>query len=74
MAEVVGDAALLFDPESLDEMTAALRIQASDRDLRMRLSTTAYRRAQTYTWRRCAEDTFSFLERVAVRYATGSTS
>jgi glycosyltransferase involved in cell wall biosynthesis len=48
----VGGAALLFDPHSQDEVTAAIRRLLNDRALAQRLVTLGRARVETFTWER----------------------
>lgn len=64
MPEILGDGGIYFDPEDVDDMADALGKLAADPDLRQRVAASAYRRAQQYSWERCAEETFSFLAEV----------
>jgi glycosyltransferase involved in cell wall biosynthesis len=54
IAEVCGDAALLFDPRSEDSMADAMRRLATDPRLAIRLRDEGLRRASLFTWRACA--------------------
>jgi glycosyltransferase involved in cell wall biosynthesis len=64
MPEVLGDAGVYFDPESIDSIAAALKRLAEDPALRDRLATRAFERAGAYSWSRCARATFEFLAEV----------
>ncbi len=55
LPEVVGDAALLFDPERQDEVTGAVRRLLDDRALAERLIVRGHERADSFTWRRTGE-------------------
>ncbi len=55
LPEVVGDAGLLFDPESQEEMAASLLQVLGEKRLRAQLAKTALARARTFTWDRGAE-------------------
>ena len=55
LPEVAGDAALLVDPESIEEMRVGLERLLCDTDLRKRLAEAGPRRARAFSWRRCAE-------------------
>lgn len=52
LPEVVGDAALLFDPENQEEVTAAIRRLLEDRALAERLVARGRERAAEFTWER----------------------
>jgi glycosyltransferase involved in cell wall biosynthesis len=57
LPEVVGDAGILFDPESPDELQDAIeRVLGSD-TLRASLRERGRQRVKEFTWRRCAERT-----------------
>jgi glycosyltransferase involved in cell wall biosynthesis len=60
--EVVGDAGILVDPESIDEIANAVLRLLNDRALRHDLSEKAWRRARRFSWRDTAERTVSILE------------
>lgn len=66
MPEVLGAAGMYFDPESVVETTAALREMILDIGWREQAARAAADRACTYTWQRCADETFVFLQRIAV--------
>lgn len=68
--DVVGRAGLYFDPEDPGDITRALREMTQDPALRSRLATAAFERAQTYSWERCARETFQFIADVARDYHT----
>ncbi len=67
MPEVLGDAGVYFDPEQPENIAAVLEKLLLDHSLRTRLSIQAQARAREYSWKRCASDTFSFIESVARR-------
>lgn len=52
LSEVAGDAALLFDPERQEELTAAVRRLLGDRELARQLSARGLERAKQFSWRR----------------------
>jgi alpha-1,3-rhamnosyl/mannosyltransferase len=64
--EVAGDAAILVDPTSVDEMADGLGKAATDQRLRDRLEKAGLARAREFTWRRCAEETIKAY-RIALR-------
>ena len=65
MPEMLGEAGIYFDPEKTVEITAALRELISSPELRMRKAQEAYERAQSFSWKRCADETFGFLAEIA---------
>ena len=62
-AEVAGDAALLFDPEDVGQIQAAIERLVSDQGERERLAMVGRRRARAFTWERTAELTFASYRR-----------
>jgi glycosyltransferase involved in cell wall biosynthesis len=57
MPEVVGDAALTFDPDSIDAMAQAMTTLADDSVLRQAYRAAGLVRASAFTWERCAART-----------------
>jgi glycosyltransferase involved in cell wall biosynthesis len=55
LPEVAGDAALLFDPESQEQITAALRRLLADRELARTLIEGGHARVDEFTWRRTGQ-------------------
>ena len=54
VAEVCGDAALLFDPNDVDAIEAAISRISSDARLRSELSGAGIKQAANFTWERAA--------------------
>jgi glycosyltransferase involved in cell wall biosynthesis len=67
LPEVVGDAGLLIDPHSTDEMTAALDRVLSDEPLRAGLREKGFRRAAAFTWDKTAQQTLDVYRAVLAR-------
>jgi glycosyltransferase involved in cell wall biosynthesis len=67
LPEVVGDAGLLIDPHSADEMTAALDRVLSNEALRADLREKGFRRAAMFTWARTAQQTLDLYRAVLAR-------
>jgi glycosyltransferase involved in cell wall biosynthesis len=65
LPEVVGDAALLFDPRDIDAMASAMGRGLLDDGLRQELVARGCERAKSYTWERCARTVLAVLEAVA---------
>ena len=68
LPEVAGDAALLVNPDSAEEIGAALRRLAVDEDLRSRLERAGAARARVYTWESAVERTWSVYQNLLPRY------
>ena len=63
MKEIGGDAAILVDPESVEEIAAAMHAIASDVSLQQSLREKGLARAKQFTWRSTAEKTLALYER-----------
>jgi radical SAM protein with 4Fe4S-binding SPASM domain len=63
-AEVAGDAALLVDPRSVDQIAAALACVAADADVRASLRTRGLERAAGFRWRRSAAELLRLIHAV----------
>jgi len=61
LPEVAGDAALVVDPTSVEEIAAGLQRLLDDKTLRQRLAGAARRRARDFTWERAANLTLRAL-------------
>jgi glycosyltransferase involved in cell wall biosynthesis len=61
MPEVLGEAGIYFDPESVEDIARALGKLIGSPALRSALALASFTRAQAYSWQRCAEETFRFL-------------
>lgn len=59
LPEVAGDAALLFDPEDQQQVTAAIRRLLDDPELAAELVQRGRRRAARYTWERAGAETIA---------------
>lgn len=67
MPEVLGGAAVYFDPEHPADIARALRELIASPSLRAEKSQESYTAALAYDWKRCADETFGFLAAVAKR-------
>jgi len=67
LPEVVGDAALAFDPLDVDAIAAAMARALSDEEWRATLIAHGFERVERFTWERCARQTLDVLERVGSR-------
>jgi glycosyltransferase involved in cell wall biosynthesis len=67
MPEVANAAALLFDPESTEQMTRAIRDIVLDAELRGRMERLGQHRASLFTWERTARKTLGIYYGIAER-------
>jgi glycosyltransferase involved in cell wall biosynthesis len=73
LPEVAGDAALLFDPERQEEITAAVRQLLGDRTLAGRLVGRGHERVKAFSWKRTGETSLAGYRRaLADRSRSGS--
>jgi glycosyltransferase involved in cell wall biosynthesis len=64
LPEVVGDAGLLVDPFSVDEIAQAMQHITEDEELRTDLAAKALTRSQLFSWDKAAAEVWEELERV----------
>lgn len=62
--EVVGEAALLFDPASINEMADSMKKIILDEDLRKKLKELGSERAKNFNWEKCAEETLAEIKKM----------
>jgi glycosyltransferase involved in cell wall biosynthesis len=65
--ELAEGAAVLVQPESVDDIAAGIARVLEDGGLRARLTQAGRERVARFTWQRCAAETLSVLERIARR-------
>lgn len=65
MPEILGDAGCYFDPEDPVSIARSIKELVLSPELRTQKADKAYELAQQYSWRRCADETFGFLEKIA---------
>ena len=65
MPEVLGDSGLYFEPTDVDSIAECLLNLGENQGLRGRLAESAWQKAQVYSWKRCANETFNFIAQVA---------
>jgi len=58
LPEILGDAAIYFDPEDVDDMARAMRRVYDDERLRTELADLGKARVARFSWRDCAERTY----------------
>ncbi len=71
LPEVAGDAALLFDPRSVERIAASVTSLLEDRALRERLADRGRERAREFTWERTASGTLAAYDRALAARAAG---
>ena len=62
MPEILGDAAIYFDPLDTDDMAAKIDMVITDKSLRASLSKKGKQQVAKYSWRRMAEQTLQIYE------------
>ena len=70
MPEVLRDAGCYFNPEQPKLIAASLKMLLDNKTLRQRLGWKALEYSQKYTWERCAQETFSFLQSMHQRHCS----
>lgn len=61
MPEVLGTAGVYFNPENPQSIASAISLIIGDASLRQELANSAAKRAELYSWRRCAKETWDYL-------------
>ena len=64
LAEVLGDAALLVNPTSVDDLYAKVKNVLDDKKLRDSLVKKGLKNAQRFTWKKCAQGTWNVYEKL----------
>lgn len=65
LPEVVGDAGLMVDPHSIDQIEQAIRTIVTDKKLRLKLSKKGLEQARKFSWKKMARDVIKVLEEKA---------
>jgi len=68
MPEILQEAGIYFDPDIPDSIAEALRRLFHNDDLRAKLATSAWRKGRSYSWARCACETFGFIAEIAAEH------
>lgn len=64
LPEICGEAAVYFDPYSLNDIVKKIKMLLEDNGLRKALLEKGFNRASYFTWKRCAEETLKVFEEV----------
>ena len=67
MPEVLVDGGVYFDPENPDSIASSIEVLLAQPEKCQQLAARARELASRYSWRRCAEDTFSFIVQTALQ-------
>lgn len=62
LPEVVGNAGLLIDPKSIDQIEQAIRLITTDKKLRAKLSKLSLEQAKKFSWEKTAKEIIKVLE------------
>jgi len=62
LPEILDDAALLFNPHKIKEMTATIVKILKEKKLQQQLIQRGFRRVEKFSWRRCAEKTLKLYQ------------
>jgi glycosyltransferase involved in cell wall biosynthesis len=65
MPAILGAGGIYFDPQDPEEIASVLHHLIVSPDAREKYAATASELARPYTWERCADETFSFLKKIA---------
>jgi glycosyltransferase involved in cell wall biosynthesis len=57
--EIVGSAAIFFDPHSVESIRGAMETIVTDQSARNQLVAEGYKRAEFFSWKKCAEETYA---------------
>ncbi len=64
LPEVVGDAAHLFDPTSIESIKYALEMTLFNNDVREKLILKGFKRIKSFSWEKCAKETYEIYKKV----------
>jgi len=62
--EVMGDGGILFDPNSVEDLTSAMEKVLNDTSLQNRLVHQGLKNVERFSWNKCAEQTFQIYKEV----------
>ena len=67
LPEIAGDAALLVDPNDVDDIAAAMLRLSRDEALRQELIAKGYENVKRFSWAKAARETLAVLEEAAAK-------
>ncbi len=62
--EIVGDAAILFDPYSLESISNSIETVLSNNELRSTLISKGFEQIRKFSWEKCAKETFDVYKKI----------
>jgi glycosyltransferase involved in cell wall biosynthesis len=65
MPEVLGEGGEYFEPEISESIANCLRGLIDSPERREEISSLSFKEVEKFSWKKCAESTFSFLEKVS---------
>lgn len=65
LPEVIGDGGILINPQDTDELKEAMETLISSPDIRTIYAKKALEKSQTFSWKRCVEETLSVYKEIA---------
>ena len=68
MPEMLKESGIYFNPEQPENIANALYRMISSPTLRTKLAEESYLESQKYSWNRCADETFSFINKVVYEF------
>lgn len=72
LPEVVGDAGVLVEPTSVQQLASTMRLLLDQPSLAAELRARGYAQAQRFSWERCANETFAIYQDVLQRHGQHS--
>ena len=63
LPEVAGEAALLIDPQDVDEVASAIEAICKNQSLAAELKRKGLERAGRFSWKKCAQETLKVYEK-----------
>jgi len=64
MPEVLENNGVYFNPEDSESISSSIQILIDSKELRTKMAKKSHASIKTYSWQKCANDTFQFLQDV----------
>jgi glycosyltransferase involved in cell wall biosynthesis len=68
MPEIIQDSSILFNPEETHSIKNAINKMITDDELRLKLAQNSSQLSKNYSWKKCSNETFEFIENVMQKY------